>query len=195
MENDDIKSGTGGIDCFKDGISISACDYAELFETIDGYPIDVGYFVTLDGEKIRKATSSDSYILGVTSATPGILGNSNDFQWKDKYLKDEWGRIQYHEIRTRKTINKKGKIMTLESIEKQPVLNPKWDSSLKYNPRLNRPEWVAVGLLGKIRVRDDGTCRTGGYCKSNSDSIATDSNEGYKVVKRTGPYQVLIIFR
>ena len=42
-------------------ISAGACDYAEMFETIDGQPIDVGYFVTFDGasDKVRKANTND----------------------------------------------------------------------------------------------------------------------------------------
>src|ERR1700719_3459522 len=43
-------SGYTGVGCFTGGTSIGPCDYAELFETIDAQPIDVGYFVTLEGE-------------------------------------------------------------------------------------------------------------------------------------------------
>lgn len=71
-----IQGSTGNL--FLDGTIFmpSAADYAEMFETIDGILIDVGYFVTLDGKKIRKATSSDDYIFGVTIATPSVLPDS-----------------------------------------------------------------------------------------------------------------------
>ena len=45
-------------------------DYAEMFEWADGNPTDedrVGYFVTLEGGKIRKANAEDEFVLGVVS--------------------------------------------------------------------------------------------------------------------------------
>ncbi|WP_084822246.1 hypothetical protein [Bacillus sp. SA1-12] len=40
----------------------------------------------------------DSYILGISSATPSVHGNSGEMRWKDKFVTDEWGRIQQHEV-------------------------------------------------------------------------------------------------
>ncbi|MGR5864683.1 hypothetical protein ACT7DZ_14455 [Bacillus cereus] len=51
-----------------------------------------------------------------------------------------------------------------------------------------------VGLLGQIRVRDDGTCSVGGYCFPNTEGIATRSQKGYRVIKRINPNQILIMF-
>ena len=79
--------------------------------------------------------------------------------------------------------------------KREPILNPEWDSSKKYIPRLKRPEWVAVGLVGKILVRDDGTCQVGGYCKPNNEGVATASENGYRVMKRTGQNQVLVLVK
>ncbi|MFE4403911.1 peptidase G2 autoproteolytic cleavage domain-containing protein, partial [Bacillus subtilis] len=64
-----------------------------------------------------------------------------------------------------------------------------------YIPRSQRPEWVAVGLLGKLLVRDDGTCEVNSYCKSNDEGIATKANQGYRVLERTGPNQVLVLVK
>jgi hypothetical protein len=61
--------------------------------------------------------------------------------------------------------------------------------------RLQRREWIAVGLLGKLLVRDDGSCWVNGYCRPNDDAIATASSCGYRVMERTGPNQVLVMFR
>ncbi|OBZ18252.1 hypothetical protein A8L34_01295 [Bacillus sp. FJAT-27264] len=85
---------------FIDGMYLSpATDYAEMFEMADGLPIDVGYFVTVAQEdRIRKATSADDFIIGITSATPSFVGNSAGLRWQDKYVTDEWGRKQYHEV-------------------------------------------------------------------------------------------------
>ena len=42
----------------------SGTDFAQMFETVDNTFIDVGYFVTFSSEeKIRIATSNDSFIL------------------------------------------------------------------------------------------------------------------------------------
>ncbi|MGM0879377.1 MAG: peptidase G2 autoproteolytic cleavage domain-containing protein, partial [Bacillota bacterium] len=88
-------------------------DYAEMFETTDGNPIDVGYFVTFNGDssRIRKATSQDTYIVGVTSATPGVIGNSGEMRWKDKFVTDEWGRIQSHEVIVPAVTDKEGNVI------------------------------------------------------------------------------------
>lgn len=173
----------------------SCADYAEMFETVDGKPIDCGYFVTLDGEKIRKANASDNYILGITSATPAVIADSGDLNWKDKYVADEWGRVQYHDVVVPAKIGKDGKVIIPERTETQPVLNPAWDNTREFVPRCKRCEWVAVGLMGKILIRDDGTCLVNGYCKPNDEGIATASSEGYRVMKRTGENQVLVLFR
>lgn len=69
-----------------------------MFETIDGNLIDVGYFVTLYGEKIRKANANDDYILGVVSATPAMIADASDLRWHNLFVRDEWGRTQYHEV-------------------------------------------------------------------------------------------------
>lgn len=42
-------------------------------------------------------------------------------------------------------------------------------------------------------MRDDGTCETHGYCWPNDDGIATKSDKGYFVLKRTEPNQVLLL--
>ncbi|MGR5978993.1 peptidase G2 autoproteolytic cleavage domain-containing protein [Bacillus paranthracis] len=143
----------------------------------------LAFFVTLDGEFIRKATAQDEYILGITNDSPSILGNSAEMRWKEKYLVDEWGRIQFENI------NDSG------AIEKRAILNPKWSPEKKYISRIERSEWVAVGLLGQMRVRDDGKCVVGSYCLPNMEGIATSSNTGYRVIKRITPNQIMIIFK
>ncbi|QNU68741.1 hypothetical protein EHE19_004300 [Ruminiclostridium herbifermentans] len=69
----------------------TGADYAEFFEWADGN-IDnedrVGYFVTLDGDKIRKAKSSDDYILGVVSVNPSVIGDNYADDWRGKYVTD-----------------------------------------------------------------------------------------------------------
>ena len=76
----------------------TTADYAEFFEWLDGNPDDedrVGYFVTLDGDKIRIATAADDYILGVVSGEPFVLGNGDCDTWNGMYLHDEVRRTIY----------------------------------------------------------------------------------------------------
>nr|WP_314462113.1 peptidase G2 autoproteolytic cleavage domain-containing protein [uncultured Clostridium sp.] len=171
-------------------------DYGELFETADGETIEPGYFVTFDGagQKIRKTAESDSYVLGVVTGTSGIVGDSGELRWKGKYLTDEWGRIQYHEVTVPGIKDAKGNDLLPEHMEIQPILNPQWDNTRKYVPRLKRPEWVIVGLLGKLRVRDDGTCIPGGYCRPYDNGIATASESGYRVLERLSDNRILILY-
>lgn len=198
----------------------TGADYAELFEWLDSNTNNedrVGYFVTLDGEKIRKATSSDTYILGIVSATPSIMGDSAGLRWQGKYMTDEWGRIQYQmvdipeqtEVRhydavySGDTLIKEAYDQTIVLVEahqeRQPILNPDWNNDQPYVERIARPEWDAIGLMGKLFVRDDGTCQVNSFCKSNDDGIAVPSttpNDGvsYRVTKRvsTNIIQVLV---
>ena len=181
-----------------DGVwNSGGADYAEMFETLDGNPIEPGYFVTVGNEeKIRVANGeTDRYILGISSSFPSVLGNAGEMRWKDKYLTDEWGRIQYHEVSVPAVTNPDGKTVMPDRLETQPILNPQWNPKTEYVPRRNRPEWVSVGLLGQVRVRDDGTCFSGGYCQPNIHGIATAAETGYRVLKRTGERQVLVLFR
>ena len=54
----------------------------------------------------------------------------------------------------------------LESINPMPIamVDPNYDDSQTYMPRSLRPEWTPVGLLGKVCVRDNGTCVVGQKC-------------------------------
>ena len=115
-------------------------DYAEYFEWKDGNTSDenrLGYSVVLDGHQIRKATNSDnkSDIIGVISANPAIVGDSDTEKWKQKYLRTDFGNYDLDENGDRK-------------------LNPKWDESKKdeYVSREDRKEWDTVGLMGKLRM-------------------------------------------
>ena len=167
-----------------------------MFETVDGKPIDVGFFVTpAEDKKIKKATSRDQFILGITSAAPSVRGNSAELSWQGKYLTDDWGRKRYHEVMLPAIIDKEGNVIIPERAEIQPLLNPYWNPDEKYIPRIDRPEWVSVGMLGQILIRDDGTCEVHGYCWPNEDGIATKAKKGYFVLERTSTNQILVLFR
>ena len=171
--------------------SSSGADYAELFEWLDGNPQNedrVGCFVTLESEKIKIANSKDDYILGVVSSNPSIIGDE-PLRWRKKFKTDEWGRIQYETV---KEIKEYGEVEII-----RPIINEKFDQERNesYEQRTNRQEWDAIGMLGKLRVRDDGTCKVNGYCAVSNNGIATSSNKGYRVMKRIADNIILILFR
>jgi len=80
----------------------SGADYAEYFEWNDGNSSDenrVGYSVVLDDNKIVKATDSDdaSKIIGVISGAPAVVGDGDIERWKQKYLRDDYGKEIWEE--------------------------------------------------------------------------------------------------
>ena len=162
--------------------SATGADYAEYFEWKDGNPNNedrVGYIVTLDGDKIVKANTGDD-VLGICSGTAMVLGDSAEWNWSKRYLTDDFGRIIYEdydveheEIKDEET----GKVIKEAWTEHihAPKQNPEYDASQLYIKRADRPEWQIVGMMGKLYVRDDGSCVVNGYADVK-DGIATKAN-------------------
>jgi trimeric autotransporter adhesin len=189
--------------CFEGTLSASvitpgpvACDYAEMFEISGDEWIDVGYFVTFDntGDKIRKARASDDYIVGITSSNPGFLADIYDPSCS-KFLLNKWNQPIYQEVVIPAVMDSEGKVIMEERKETTRKLNPNWDPNRGCRSRLDSVEWVPVGLLGKLLTRDDGSCKVNGYCWPNNQGIATASTKGYRVMKRTGLNQILVLLR
>lgn len=168
----------------------SGADYAEFFEWKDGNELNedrVGLFVSIENDKIVKATKDSKYIFGIVSGNPSVIGD-NPMRWKNKYLTDKFGRPIYEEVEIKKyekKINDNGEEEVVETIEKQKTfkINPEWDSSKEYISRESRKEWSAIGLMGKLIVRHDGTLKQGGFCYPSENGIATNSETGYYVMK------------
>lgn len=177
----------------------SGADYAEYFEWIDGNTNNedrTGYFVTVDGEKIRKATAEDTYILGIVSATPCVEGDVQSESWRDMYLKDVFGRKLTETVEVEETTDENGNVVPAHT-EKRWILNPEYNPELEYVSRDERKEWSAVGLVGKLVAYQDGTCVAGGFCAVGNNGTATASldNNGYKVLKVIDSEHVLVMFR
>ena len=200
----------------------SGADYAEYFEWLDGN-IDNedrrGYFVTMDGSKIKKAKEGD-YILGIVSAYPAVIGN-NDMEWSGKFLLDEFGDpikkvqktiIKEHELNEdvhftdeemQTLSDEERKQREMKEIKREIeteyfVLNPDYDPNKKYIHRADRPEWDTIGMLGVLTVHDDGSCQVNGFCKCNNDGKATACERGfdtYRVIERVNDYLIKIIFK
>ena len=108
-------------------VSSPAADYAEMFETVDGNPIEPGFFVALEEDKVRIASSTDRYIIGITSAKPAFLSNSGELGWNRKYMTDEWGRTLYHDVWVPAVTDLDEMKITPERMERQPLINPEWN--------------------------------------------------------------------
>jgi hypothetical protein len=131
----------------------------------------------LEKTKIKIAKKGD-YILGVISATPSVIGNG-DIEWQGRFLKDDFGSC---------VSETKDGIKIFKE-------NPQYDSTKEYIQRADRPEWDAVGMLGVLAVRDDGTCEVNGYCGVADGGIATKAETGYRVIERVNDHIVKIVFR
>lgn len=192
----------------------TTADYAEYFEWIDKNPDNedrVGYFVTLDGNEIRIANDEDDYILGVVSGEPFVLGNGDCDVWNGIHLRDKFRRTMYEPApKMEEVIDEEGhptgefkEVLDEEGNPvyqgTRPVLNPNYDHTKPYTNRADRPEWSAVGMLGVLPVRHDGTAKVNGYVTVNKDGIATacekSHENSYRVIHENADDVVEIIFR
>jgi hypothetical protein len=161
-------------------------DYAEYFEWDDDNTNNEdrrGYSVVLtNGNKIRKATSSDAAadIIGVISGNPSVVGDAAWNKWTGKYNRDdfnsyitesytvtEWtetdadGNDVQHSYETDKipsgvTAPADATVLTQDAdgnTFKRRQLNSSYDDTQTYTPREDRQEWDAVGMMGKLRLR------------------------------------------
>lgn len=173
--------------------SASGADYAELFEWADGNleRMDrVGRFVTLEGDHIRLAGPGDDYILGIVSGAPSVVGDVYDDQWQGMYLTDIFGRPIMEDVEVPAVTeevpdpedpeNTVTQTIIPAHTERRQKLNPDYDNSLTYVPRTERPEWAAVGMLGKLVAVDDGTCVPNGWATVGEGGAATASQERTK---------------
>lgn len=184
----------------KEAYNATGADYAEYAEWADGNPNNEdrrGYFVTFDEDKpamIRKANAGD-WVLGVVSGNPCIIGNSDEC-WRGQYVYDEFGGIVYEDVEETYIDEETGEEKT--RIINQYKLNPEYDASKEYIHRENRQEWDAVGWIGVLAVRDDGTCTPAGYCKVADGGTATAAERGidtYRVLERVSENIVKIVVK
>lgn len=186
----------------------TTADYAEFFEWLDKNPNvedRVGYFVTLDGDKIKIAEADDDYILGIISGAPFVLGNGDCDVWNGMYLRDEFRRLKEEpapkviQVKNKETKKYENQIVEGEYEGTRYIINPDYDASQEYKSRFDRPEWAAVGMLGVLPVRHDGTAQVNGYVTVGPNGIATACEKtaanAYRVIKENSDSVVEIIFR
>lgn len=200
----------------------SGADYAEYFEWQDANPEAedrVGFFVTLQGDKICLAQAGD-YLLGIVSANPCIIGNADE-DWLGRWEHDDFGRFIQIDVETPVTELRHKEVPLLDEngeptgevrFETEEVAtgevihgwdykqNPDYDSSQQYIERKDRPGWAAVGMLGVLAVRDDGSCQVNGFCQCADGGIATVAEkyipgQTYRVIARVTENIVKVVFR
>ena len=190
----------------KSSYSSTGADYAELFEWEDGNLDEekrFGYFVTMIGKKIKKANHGD-WILGIVSANPCVLGNS-DMEWQGQFLRDEFGAfiIDHHKETITETEivedEETGETIT-QKVPKEIEydfyrVNPDYDPNQEYIDRASRPEWDAVGMMGVLSVWDDGSCEVDRFCTCSDGGIATASDTGYRVIERVAENLIKVVMK
>lgn len=157
-------------------ITPSGADYAEYFEWADGNPENEdrrGMLVTLDGDKIIPAHGND--FIGVISATPSVVGNNAEMHWHGKYKTDVFGQV---------LTDKEGKPMISDEYKKQ-----------EYIPRSERPEWGLVGLVGRLVITDDGSCRVGGYVSARRGVGTSCYTGNARVLRRIDETHIEVLLK
>ena len=180
-------------------MSSAGADYAEFFEWKDGNPEAedrVGYIVALDGDKLILANEGD-YILGVVSGTATVLGDNPEWNWAKRWVTDDFGRIQYEDVVIHHEAEERNgeTIPAWDETIKAPITNPDYNPDQKYTKRADRPEWSAVGMMGKLYVRDDGTCQVNGFAKP-INGVATASTSGtMRVIERVSDNVIRVVIK
>jgi len=133
-------------------------DYAEYFETFDGKAIAKGITVILVDGKIKPAQDGETPI-GVIRppATSAIVAGGQVFHWQGKYLRNDYGEVQYDEriytyMETDSVTGKKDKPSGKTKKMYDRKINPDFDESKEYVEREFRDEWQIVGLLGQVPI-------------------------------------------
>lgn len=187
---------------YQGSVASNGADYAEFFEWEDGNPNNedrVGFLVTLNGEKIKLANSGDQ-VLGIVSATAAILGDNYECEWNGKYITDDFGRSIYEDVEEFEEIENK-ETGEIEKVSvgrvSQRKLNPEYNPEKEYVNRANRAEWDTVGMIGKLYLRDDGTCEVNQYATVGSNGVATASTEltNMRVLSRVNENVVRVLLK
>lgn len=156
----------------------TGADYAEYFEWSDGNPDSEdrrGLLVSLDGDKISLANGDD--ILGIVSAAPSVTGNSAAIGWHGRYKTDVFG-------------------VPIRDEEGKPILSDDYDRDVQYIPRSKRPEWAAIGLVGRLIVCDNGKCTVGGYVSArNGVAVPTRTKTNVRVLRRVDDTHIEVLIR
>ncbi|OON99129.1 MAG: hypothetical protein ATN35_02140 [Epulopiscium sp. Nele67-Bin004] len=208
---DDLPGTIAAMNMRTDGtIDVAGADYAEYFEWLDNCNDDrTGLMVTLKRGKITLAQNGDD-VLGIISANPNLIGNSDNNHWSGMYKKDNWGRDAWETIEETEEVEKfiddvmdddvildtvdVGIVKVRQTVKyKHKVLSNDYDSTRDYKSRSERAdEWGVVGLMGQMILIDDGTCEIDSYVNIGTNGVATKSRYGYKVMERVDARRIKV---
>lgn len=164
-------------------------DYAEYFEWADGNPnnedrrgllVSLNFTDCLDEyseecEKICLANGDD--FIGVVSATPAIVGDVRNFDWKNKYKTDIFGAV-------------------ITDNDNNPIISDDFDGSQQYKSRSSRKEWSPIGLMGKLIVVDNGKCKPGNYIQAqNGVAIPCDHQTKARMMRRVDENHIKVLLK
>lgn len=121
----------------------------------------------------RRKRGKPHYILGVVSATPSVVTDAQTDDWGKKWKTDIFGE---------RLLDENGAWILNENFREE--------DNESYVSRLDRKEWAAVGLVGKLILVDDGACEVNGYCVPANGGKATKSETGYRVLYGIGDDKV-----
>lgn len=144
------------------------------------------------------------------------MGDVYDDQWQGMYLTDVFGRPIWEDVEVpaeteevefpvevpgegeeapRLETRREVRVVVPAHTERRQKLNPDYDPAQTYVPRSERPEWDAVGMLGKLVAVDDGSCRVNGWAAVGEGGAATNSEERtkYRVMARLDERHVRIL--
>ena len=137
------------------------------------------------------------------------MGDVYDDQWQGMYLTDVFGRPLWEDVEvpavtdevpvTGPAVDANGeavedsltthmetRVIIPAHTERRQKLNPDYDPTQAYVPRSQRPEWAAVGMLGKLVALEDGTCWVDGWAAVGEGGVAVGSEERtkYRVMEK-----------
>lgn len=174
-----IEADTGNIYA-KGGLSTTGHDFAEYYQNMVPGVIPDGTIVTLVGDRILPCQRIEDRILGVVSATAGLVGNAAELYWSERYRKTEFGRVITEK---RHVTDDQGNMYIMDV----PLVNPDYSPGMEFTPRSERPEeWSVVGLMGQVYVRVTSEHTTHKFV--NALGHFTNQPTHLEFIKMTTPY-------
>lgn len=174
-------------------------DIAEVLPNAEGVPHEPGVILTLAPSGVAPAEAGDD-VVGVVSATAGVVLGASEFCWQGRYLRDEWGCFVTREVTHVSFRYRNGHNETVEyagPVSESPVdvptdavyatfdervENPEWDASIPQVGRLDRPaEYTVVGILGQVLVRVDDSVSPGDYVTPLGSGVGQQSDRREKI--------------
>ncbi len=155
---------------------INPVGFSEMYEWSEiPFENPFGLFVKFDHRNGRTPnkivpTNDATDVIGI-STVQSVDTSDNPDKWKYAYLCNEVGDKYLQKETLAVGVKQYDQFNEISYIQTSPyehfvqVPTKNYRPDVEYVPRTKRKEWVRVNLLGKVIVRDDGTCEPGKYCE------------------------------